>query len=106
MTSKDLAASENALVFIDTDCISATATHGAAVATREQELAAIAQAQQKFEETSESAIDASYSFEQISSRSTFSEEEEKWRASEAQSTIMKSIFVASLSVEAAEYMKT
>ena len=54
------------------------ANQEAAVAAGAKEPAVIAQAQQMLEQISKGAIDASYSFSQISSRSTFVEEEEEW----------------------------
>ena len=67
VTSKDLAASENALATVGTECMSVAADHEATVAARAEELAVIAKAKQILEETSKGAVDASYSFMQISS---------------------------------------
>jgi len=67
VTSKDLEASENALATVGSECMSVAADHEATVAARAEELAVIAKAKQILEETSKGAVDASYSFLQISS---------------------------------------
>merc|ERR1719215_1165535 len=69
-TSKDLASSKEELATAQTSCMQVAADHEATVASRAEELKAIAEAKKVLEETSSGAVSQTYSFAQVAAAST------------------------------------
>merc|ERR1740121_1074715 len=69
MTTKDLASSKQQLATAHSTCLQVAADHEATVAGRNEELAALAQAQKILKDTSSGAVSQTYSLLQIRTRS-------------------------------------
>jgi len=72
MTNKDLANSKEQLATAHATCMQVAADHEATVASREEELKAIAEAKKILKETSSGAVSQTYSFVQVASSADLS----------------------------------
>merc|ERR1719401_2369226 len=70
VTIKDLASSKEELATAQSSCMQVAADHAATVASRTEELTAIAQAKKVLSETSSGAVSQTYSFVQVGIAST------------------------------------